>query len=191
MCVHGYLAVGVNIREKRPGRALSMAQTWWRGGGGSTLHATMARTWWTKRSACKATPGSDRIAAGRKASTEARVQTSIIVHSPRPVSSCRWGWGDSPTAGCEAAWWCATVGSAGSCIADTPVAHRIAATWDHERARNARRATERCMRNHACEGQGRTRRRPGRIQHLAGRRRHLGLEMGEALSRDEEHPAFV
>ena len=43
-------------------------------------------------------------------------------------------------------------GSAGPWIIDPPVAQRIAATWDQERARKARRASKRCMEQDASEG---------------------------------------
>ena len=51
--------------------------------------------------------------------------------------------------GCEAPWWCAVGASVGSCKIDPPVAQRIAATWDQERAR---RAMGRCMGEDAGEG---------------------------------------
>ena len=56
--------------------------------------------------------------------------------------------------GCEAPWWCAVGASVGSCKIGPPVAQRIAATLDHERARKARRTMGRCMGEDAGEGWG-------------------------------------
>lgn len=60
----------------------------WRGGGGSTLDATMAEACWTNGPAWKATQGNDRMSAGRKGSPEVTAQANIIAHSPRSGSSC-------------------------------------------------------------------------------------------------------
>ena len=60
----------------------------WRSGGGSTLDATMEGACWTNGPAWKATPGNDRMSAGRKGSPEVTAQTNIIAHFPRSGSSC-------------------------------------------------------------------------------------------------------
>ena len=83
---------GTSERGARDGRH-PRAQTCWRGGGGSTLRRAMAWTCWTKRSAWKATAGSDRMSAGRKGSTEVTAQANIIAHSSRSVSFVVMGGG--------------------------------------------------------------------------------------------------
>ena len=55
--------------------------------------------------------------------------------------------------GCEGSWWWAVGVLAGPWMVGPPVAQRIAATWDHKRARKARR---RCMRDDVSERRGRT-----------------------------------
>ena len=90
------------------------------------------------------------MSAGRKGSPEVTAQANIIAHSPRSESSCRWEREDSPPACCEAPSWCAIAVSAGPWIIDPLVAQRIAAKWDQDRARKARRAQRRCMGQDAC-----------------------------------------
>lgn len=52
------------------------------------LDATMEGVCWANGPTWKATPGNDRMSAGRRGSPEVTVQASIITHDPRSGSSC-------------------------------------------------------------------------------------------------------